>query len=36
MVILGTPKQEVEWKGEWFCGVNFFRSYFKVELEKGV
>ena len=23
-MILVTPKQEVERKGEWFCGVNFF------------
>ena len=24
VVILVTPKQEVERKSEWFCGVNFF------------
>ena len=26
-----TPKQEMERKSEWFCGVNFFRSNFEVE-----
>ena len=31
VVILVTPKQEVERKSEWFCGVNLFRSNFKVE-----
>ena len=31
IVILVTPKQEVERKGDWFCGVNFFCSNFKVE-----
>ena len=36
VVILVTPKQEVERKSEWFCGVNFFRSNFKVEWENGV
>ena len=35
-MILVTPKQEVERKSEWFCGVNFFRSKFEVELENGV
>ena len=25
VVILVTPKQEMEQKSEWFCGVNFFR-----------
>ena len=34
--ILVTPKQEVERKSEWFCGVKFFRSKFKVEWENGV
>ena len=24
----GLPKQEVEQKSEWFCGVKFFRSNF--------
>ena len=32
-MILVTPKQEMERKSEWFCGVNFFRSDFKVECE---
>ena len=27
-MILVTPKQEVERKSEWFCGVKFFRSNF--------
>ena len=36
VVILVTPKQEMERKSEWFCGVNFFRSNFKVEWENGV
>ena len=36
VVILVTPKQEVEWKNEWFYGVKFFRSKFKVEWENGV
>ena len=31
VVILVTPKQEMERKSEWFCGVNVFRSNFKVE-----
>ena len=31
IVILVTPKQEIERKSEWFCGVYFFRSNFKVE-----
>ena len=31
-----TPKQEMERKSEWFCGVKFFRSNFKVEWENGV
>ena len=35
-MILVTPKQEMERKSEWFCGVNFFRSNFKVEWENGV
>ena len=35
-MILVTPKQEVERKSEWFCGVNFFRSKFKVDWENGV
>ena len=26
----------MEQKSEWFCGVNFFRSKFKVEWENGV
>ena len=26
----------MERKSEWFCGVNFFRSNFKVECENGV
>ena len=25
-----TPKQEMERKSEWFCGVKFFRSNFKL------
>ena len=29
------PKQVMEWKCEWFCGVKFFRI-FKVEWEYGV
>ena len=36
VVILVTPKQEVERKSEWYCGVKFFRSIFKVEWEKGI
>ena len=36
VVILVTPKQEMERKSEWFCGVNFFRSSFKVEWGNGV
>ena len=36
VVILVTPKQEVEQKSEWFCGVKFFSSNFKVEWEYGV
>ena len=35
VMILVTPKPEVEWKSEWFCGVKFYRSKFKVELVKG-
>ena len=35
-MILVTPKQEVERKIGWFCGVNFFRSNLKVEWENGV
>ena len=35
-MILVTPKQEVERKSEWFCGVNFFNSNFKVEWENSV
>ena len=35
-MILVTSKQEVERKSEWFCGVNFFRSNFKVKWENGV
>ena len=35
-MILITPKQEVERKNEWFCGVKFFPSNFKVERENGV
>ena len=35
-MILVTPKQEVERKSEWFCGVNLFCSIFKVECENGV
>ena len=30
VVILAMSKQEEEWKSEWFCGVKFFRSNFKV------
>ena len=33
VVILVTPKQEVERKSKWFCGVKFFRFNFKVESE---
>ena len=36
VAILVTPKQEVKRKSEWFFGVNFFRSNFKVEWENGV
>ena len=36
VVILVTPKQEMERKSECFFGVNFFRSNFKVEWENGV
>ena len=36
VVILVTPKQEVERKSEWFCGLNFFCYKFKVEWENGV
>ena len=36
VVILVMPKQEVERKSEWFCGVKFFHSKFKVEWENGV
>ena len=32
-MILVTPKQEVERKSEWFCGLN---SKFKVEWENGI
>ena len=35
-MILVTPKQEVERKSEWFCGVQFFHSKFKVQWENGV
>ena len=35
-MILVTPKQEIERKSEWFCGVKFFRSNFKVEWKYGV
>ena len=35
-MILVTPKQEVERKSEWFCGVIFFHFKFKVEWENGV
>ena len=31
VVILVTPKQEVERKSEWFCDVKFCHSNFKVE-----
>ena len=36
VTILVTPKEEVERKSEWFCGVKFIRSNFKVEWENGV
>ena len=36
VVILVTPKQEEERKSEWFYGVNFLNSNFKVEWENGV
>ena len=36
VVILVTPKQEMEQKSECFYGVKFFRSNFKVEWENGV
>ena len=36
VVILVTPKQEMERKSEWFCGVNCFFSNFKVNWENGV
>ena len=29
VVILVTPKQEVEQKSKWFCGVNFFALILK-------
>ena len=35
-MILVTPKQEIERKSEWFCGVEFFGSNFEVEWENGV
>ena len=35
-MILITPKQELEWKSEWFRGVKFYRSKLKVEWENGV
>ena len=35
-MILVTPKQEVERKSEWLCGVKIFCSNFKVEWENGV
>ena len=35
-MILVFPKQELERESKWFCGVKFFRSDFKVELESGV
>ena len=28
VVILVTPKQEIERKSEWFCGVIFFSLFF--------
>ena len=31
VVILVTPKQEVEPKNRWFCGLKFFRSNFNEE-----
>ena len=34
VMILVTPKPEVERKSEWFCSVKFYRSKFKVELVK--
>ena len=33
VVILVTPKQEVERKSVWLCGLKFFRSNFKLEWE---
>ena len=36
VVILVTPKQKMERKSEWFCGVKMFRSNLKVEYENGV
>ena len=36
VLILGTPKQEVERKSLRFYGVKFFHSNFKVEWENGV
>ena len=35
-MILVTPKQEMERKSEWFCGVKLFRSNFKVEWENSL
>ena len=34
VVILVTPKQEVERKSEWFCGVNFFALNLKQSEKK--
>ena len=31
VLVLVTPKQEVEQNGDWFCGVKFFCSSFKVQ-----
>ena len=35
-MILVPPKQAVERKSEWFCGVKLFRSKYKVEWENGI
>ena len=34
VVILVTPKHELERKREWCCGVKFFRSNFQIEWEQ--
>ena len=36
VLIVNTPKQKVEHKSKWFCGVEVFHSNFNVEWENGV